>query len=45
MCSNIRFYMEIIKSCRFRRIFTEAFLIFLVPAGGSNPAKQSFTFT
>ena len=27
----------------FLRIFTLAFLLFLAPAGGSNPAGQSFT--
>ena len=29
----------------FRRIFTVAFLLFLAPAGGSNPEGQSLTFT
>ena len=28
----------------FLRFFTAAFLLFLTPAGGSNPAGQSLTF-
>ena len=33
------------RSNGFRRIFTVAFLLFLALLGGSNPARQSLTFT
>ena len=47
-----RIRMERKRSCGFSRIFTVAFFLFLVPAGGSSPesifsdpAGQSLTFT
>ena len=48
LTNNYFWIMERKQSSRVRRIFTVAFLLFLVTAGGynsANPVRQSLTFT
>ena len=44
-CQKIFWIKGRIRTGGFLRILTVAFLLFLAPTGGSNPAMQSLTLT